>query len=744
MADMAKRAGVGQVHAKIASAEDARRGHGYSASYFVTRWNVYINGKQIGYITRSVASPSSFYGYSTVDPTAMKGVVFSRIRDCIQWILQWDVGYAAAASMVKKATVESLEDEISMTDVVKGAGQPYLKKGEDGRDVLYIPHLASITPEQWEKISGIMRGMGYDSRGGVDASRAVQDMLRRAANAGREDRTLKHDDWVDTIAKVVGLKASSQKHSTKDRAATARKVFARAVKEWGLTEDPGLAGYILPNGTMLDLSGGSGTRAYDHRQVGGFLEPSEHGRGATDGMHEFMDLGAIRWMPEGSGVDIRVPPTKQQYARLEQIKGEVKGAMHLDVYSPNYGKAAREYGPSVPGQRVVNDIQAFYTTGQLGRMSQVQQFHGMGESIVAALLGEADDLLQAMGKVALNHTPSIAYRTWKTVYAQYVNDQDGKADEKAWEAVLSNLLPQSHAYATDAAANYLAIRGFDAQDELDPEEAWDEARAHTEWLLPLSPEAMRAIESLWRSIYVKQTMQTPMAEAEEQPELPFEEPPIDVSGITPEEIAVDSGVINQFKQIDGDWGDPWLYGGSWYSAYIDRTGDRWDSIYHVDGLEREGLSDYDSGSREVKNRLARDDEWKAKVESRRLELLQQYLLDQSNDDNPSTDPVTIAWCEREAKRDALSEVGDELAEKMNEEREIPVYRTNSEDLYRGMDQESIERDLRYVGLDFTQFEQMSAPARVCLYGEVHGWQEIDHQPISLSKAELEGRLKKSL
>jgi hypothetical protein len=389
---MAASAGIGKVVAQIADADPPEAADIRSPrNWFITKWDVMYGGQKIGYITRSRDNPLQFRPFTTINP-ASKSCNFSRLRDALAWVMVHRVkNWAASERLAQHATVEESHtsneslilvheaEEIQMSDIWKSANKPQLRKDDKGKDVLHIPHLAAITPDQWEKISGIMRGKGYDSRGAADASRAVQSMLRRAGESG-EARVLKHEDWVDTIAKVIGLKASSQELKAGDRAATARKVFARAVKSWGLTNNPDVAGYILPNGSMLDLSGGSGRRAYDHRQVGSFLEPSEQGRGATDCMHEFMDLGAIRWMPEGPGMDIRVPPTKAQYAQIARIKDEAHGQLYLDVYSPNYGKAYRGYGPSHTSQRVVNDIVSFYKTGKLGHMPEVQQFHGMGES----------------------------------------------------------------------------------------------------------------------------------------------------------------------------------------------------------------------------------------------------------------------------------------------------------------------------------------------------------------------------
>ncbi len=73
-------------------------------------------------------------------------------------------------------------------------------------------------------------------------------------------------------------------------------VIDQAIDLFGLTDDPREAGYILPDGRMLDFSGKNqggqpGVRALDHRDVNAIMSA-----GGTEGMNEFMrSTGAIRF-----------------------------------------------------------------------------------------------------------------------------------------------------------------------------------------------------------------------------------------------------------------------------------------------------------------------------------------------------------------------------------------------------------------------------------------------------------------
>ena len=72
-------------------------------------------------------------------------------------------------------------------------------------------------------------------------------------------------------------------------------LFERAIAEFGLTEDPILAGYLLPDGSWLNFSNDGHARDRDHRQVEGLFprRPDDEERSHT--MWRFVDKGAVRW-----------------------------------------------------------------------------------------------------------------------------------------------------------------------------------------------------------------------------------------------------------------------------------------------------------------------------------------------------------------------------------------------------------------------------------------------------------------
>lgn len=116
-----------------------------------------------------------------------------------------------------------------------------------------------------------------------------------------------------------------------------KELEAKAVEEYGITENPLLAGFILRDGRFLDFSEGSGMRAQDHRNVGGLFSTEE--LKAVEGertlmMWEFMArTGAIRIIPEGCGAEApNTFPTRAQARSINDYALVCKGTIFLDIW----------------------------------------------------------------------------------------------------------------------------------------------------------------------------------------------------------------------------------------------------------------------------------------------------------------------------------------------------------------------------------------------------------------------------
>ena len=95
----------------------------------------------------------------------------------------------------------------------------------------------------------------------------------------------------------------------------------QAVKEFGYTPYFYDAGYITPNGKMLNFSGEKGkhygVRGEDHRAISVIYAETE----GSDALNRFIKDGNIRIMAESPGIDISTvaEPTKEQYATIRRF-----------------------------------------------------------------------------------------------------------------------------------------------------------------------------------------------------------------------------------------------------------------------------------------------------------------------------------------------------------------------------------------------------------------------------------------
>ena len=156
----------------------------------------------------------------------------------------------------------------------------------------------------------------------------------------------------------------------------------QAVNTFGYTTDFREAGYLLPNGRMLNFTGEKGkhygTRGEDHRGISTIYASSEYQGGAA--MMAFMRDGNIRVMAETPGVDIIASkePTTEQYAAIRNMARRFAGEEYFNVDFTDdrgFNVDSIEYDGRVNPERIVNDIKTFFRTGAAPQQSVVSQFH---------------------------------------------------------------------------------------------------------------------------------------------------------------------------------------------------------------------------------------------------------------------------------------------------------------------------------------------------------------------------------
>ena len=234
-----------------------------------------------------------------------------------------------------------------------------------------------------------------------DAFKKANDDLSKAINSDNIAEGMKaYQDWrkesgyADLVDRRDALRADIEKSSESGSGrASAEELAAieksglseadyfrkQAVNEFGYTPFFYDAGYIVPNGKMLNFSGEKGqhygSRGEDHRAIGAIYENTK----GTDALVRFMNDGNIRIMAETPGLDISAStePSKEQYTTIRRFANEFSdgGYFAVDLSDEN-GKTVGtlEYEGNINLTRIVNDIKHFYETGEVREQSGLDRF----------------------------------------------------------------------------------------------------------------------------------------------------------------------------------------------------------------------------------------------------------------------------------------------------------------------------------------------------------------------------------
>lgn len=227
---------------------------------------------------------------------------------------------------------------------------------------LKINSVDDITHEQWSHISRLMVQKGYDSRGAEDAKRAVTRFIEKG------DGKVKHPDWIEVISHVLGL-AKMKPKSAPISLDVQKKIMADAIRNFGVTTNIRLAGWILPNGKLLNFSHDGYARDKDHGEINAIF--SKYGLSFTKERaplyaikEAFCLMGAIRINGDGPDIMIGRMPTTQQFHILEYLFHINDGEINLDMVHPTYGSTGKRYIKGTKPKKIYYDIVNFYKTGQ--------------------------------------------------------------------------------------------------------------------------------------------------------------------------------------------------------------------------------------------------------------------------------------------------------------------------------------------------------------------------------------------
>lgn len=256
----------------------------------------------------------------------------------------------------KVAKQSSVEDNVIIND--------------DG--TLTIKDISLFTLSEFSKINTYMNRQGYAWRGPEDAKRIITRYVTEGIPL--------EGAFAQAIIKSLGLDKSVEQKKNDSAMRGAARTF-------GVTNDFNSAGYILPNGSMLDFSGSDKPswikiRDYDHREIGRVKGLN----GGTKGMQEFMSMGAIRFSTYS--IDMVTPPTQAQMRTLKKYFMQNNSETNVELFhglgaldsSGGYYRLddgwSKTYPAKTHANKILQDIVNFYSGNLKQNNSLVQQFHG--------------------------------------------------------------------------------------------------------------------------------------------------------------------------------------------------------------------------------------------------------------------------------------------------------------------------------------------------------------------------------
>lgn len=180
-----------------------------------------------------------------------------------------------------------------------------------------IKDLNSITEQEYQKINDFLIRRGYDVRGMED----IKLLLEKSNNAARTK------EWSDAILYGLGINKNLEEKSKLN----SKNIINKIIKMFGTTWNYKQAGFILPDGSLVDLSGdGRNTRGLDHTEIN-FV--SDKLPGGYKGLIELMKIGIIRYVAEANSIQFSLEPTQQQYNTISKMILYSNGEFRWEVVS---------------------------------------------------------------------------------------------------------------------------------------------------------------------------------------------------------------------------------------------------------------------------------------------------------------------------------------------------------------------------------------------------------------------------
>ena len=194
----------------------------------------------------------------------------------------------------------------------------------------------------------------------------LEDLVK-ASVASNEELEADLKDKVGRMAQSVKEVLGRTMFSVEPRTEEQRELlFDAAKKEYGVTDKINIAGYMLPDGSLLnfaDKEGEPNIRGIDHRNIASVINDREYDS-RWGYVTDFVNEGAIRMMPESDAVHLGAAPTVQQRQKLLDYFYSKNGYIILELTDKNGNNAGyMEYDEGTSPYRIMRDIDGYFQSG---------------------------------------------------------------------------------------------------------------------------------------------------------------------------------------------------------------------------------------------------------------------------------------------------------------------------------------------------------------------------------------------
>ena len=250
-------------------------------------------------------------------------------------------------------TEEALEEEV-VADFI----------GEMEEDYNVVSDLATQNPNKswWQKlIEGLRNLFSFLEEAEADTTKvaSILNKIETAYKAAAEKvQTLE----VETVNGEVSAEEADVRYSIKDEDTSA--IMNSAKEEFEATDDWGVTGWLLPDGTQLSFAEEeSFERDIDHRAIGIAYIGTPDKRWQY--LQDFERRGGIRISANyGEGtIEMMVAPTPEQMRKISSFSRYESGNISIDFMDDNYNTVHSVYYENANPSRISADIDRYFDEG---------------------------------------------------------------------------------------------------------------------------------------------------------------------------------------------------------------------------------------------------------------------------------------------------------------------------------------------------------------------------------------------